>query len=69
MVIKKTKFLRKHIDTVSADVYNFHADTVSIPCRMMKNIKDEKNIGTTLALYPCPVIVVGAKVGNCGKMN
>ena len=34
-----------------------------------EKIKDEKNIGTTLALYPCPVIVVGAKVGNCGKMN
>ena len=44
----------------------------------------KKNIGVTLALYPCPVIVVGAmvndkptceyfitgdKVGNCGKMN
>ena len=34
-----------------------------------EKIKNEKKIGTTLALYPCPVIVVGAKVGNCGKMN
>ncbi len=29
----------------------------------------KKNIGATLALYPCPTIVVGDKVGNCGRMN
>ena len=36
----------------------------------------KKNIGATLALYPCPVIVptyeyfvTGEKVGDCAKMN
>ena len=46
------------IDTVSEKIYNDIADTVSEKEREVITMK--KNVGSVLALYPTPLVVVGA---------